>query len=65
MIGILLETEGGEKQIHTDDAKCLLLQSVVGIQHADVNDQLTFFVAGERLELDSHPTMAFISFAVI
>ncbi|HEY9182284.1 MAG TPA: hypothetical protein VIQ99_03730, partial [Gammaproteobacteria bacterium] len=59
-IGLGVQKAGAVDQIHADDAERLLLRCVVEIEHADVHEDAMARTAGNRLELDSHPAVAFV-----
>ena len=59
-VRLVMQKEGGVKQIDSDDPQGLLLQAVLMIEHANVDDDLAVLIAGVGLELDAHPAVALI-----
>ena len=47
-------------EVHADDAERLLLERVLDVEHAHVDDDLVVGAVGSRLELDAHPAVAFV-----
>ena len=63
LLGLVVEEERAVEQVHADDAERLLLQRVLRVEHADVDDDLAVVVARVRLEADAHPAVALVGAA--
>jgi len=60
---VMLE-ERAVKHVHPDDAKRLLLQPGLDVEHPDVHDDLARLVVRLGLELHAHPAVALVAAAV-
>ena len=59
-LGLVVLKESPVEQVDTDDSDRLLLQRRLGVEHVDVQNDLARLVAGMRLKLQPHPSVALV-----
>jgi hypothetical protein len=64
-LGIFIVIEGAVEEIHPHDPQRLLLERVLAVEHADMDDDLAVAIVGPRLEADPHPAVALVGPAVV
>ena len=60
LFGLGMLVEGGVDEVHADDAHGLLLARGFPVQHPHMDDDGGRFAAGDGLELDAQPAVAFL-----
>jgi hypothetical protein len=61
LLRLVMKEEGAVEEIDANDSKSLLLEGGFGIQHANVDKDLAWFVARAGLKFHAHPSMAFVA----
>ncbi len=57
---VVMQEKCAVEKVHPDDAEGFLLQLVLVVQHAHVDDDLAVLIARMRLELDADPPVAVV-----
>ena len=55
-----MQKKSGVKKIDADNAQSLLLQDVLVVQHAHMDDDLAVLISRVGLELHAHPAVALV-----
>ena len=64
-VRLVMQEKSGVKKIDADDAQRLLLQAVLVVQHANVDDDLAVLVPRVSLELHAHPAVALVGALIV